>query len=73
MTSGEDQQQRFRFVYSGLRGNNVGGSPSFVIRRDALKPTDPTALVGAFLEGGADFLYWRSLNRLELWSEKLNC
>ena len=66
-------QQRFRFVYSGLRGNNLDGSPSSVIRRDALNPTDPTALVGAFLEGGADFLYRRALKSLELWSEKSNC
>ena len=66
-------QQRFQFIHSGLRGNNVGGSPSFVIRRDALKPTDPNALVGAFLEGGADFIYRRSLDRLGLWSEKPNC
>ena len=66
-------QQRFRYVYSGLRGNNVIGTSSFAIRRDALTPTNPHALVGAFLEGGADFIYKRSLNHLEEWVEKTKC
>ena len=61
-------QKRFRYVYSGLRGNNTIGTSSFVIRRDVLTPSDPNALVGAFLEGGADFLYRRSLNHLEDWA-----
>ena len=66
-------QQRFRYVYSGLRGNNVNGTSSFAIRRDALMPTNPHALVGAFLEGGADFIYKRSLNHLQDWVEKNKC
>ena len=66
-------QKRFRYVYSGLRGNNVHGSSSFAIRRDALTPTDPHALVGAFMEGGADFLYRSSLNHLEDWAGREMC
>ena len=66
-------QKRFRYVYSGLRGNNVMGTSSYAIRRDALTPTNPHALVGAFLEGGADFIYKRSLNHLDDWVEKTKC
>ena len=61
-------KQRFRYVYSGLRGNNSVGTSSFAIRRDSLKPSDSHALVGALLEGGADFLYRLSLNHLEDWA-----
>ena len=66
-------QKRFRYVYSGLRGNNESGTSSFEIRRDALTPTDPHALVGAFLEGGADFLYRSSLNHLGNWVGRSKC
>ena len=65
-------KERFRYIYSGLRGNNLFGTSSFSIRRDVLSPSDPHALVGAFLEGGADFLYRRSLNKLEDWVGILN-
>ena len=64
-------QRRFRYVYSGLRGNNDNETPAFAIRRDALKPTDANALMGAFLEGGADFLYTDSLKHLEGWAEEI--
>lgn len=66
-------QKRFLYVYSGLRGNNVNGTSSFAIRRDVLTPTDPHALVGTFLEGGADFLYRSSLNHLEAWVGRAKC
>ena len=65
-------QKRFRYVYSGLRGNNSVGTSSFAIRRDSLKPSDSHALVGAFLEGGADFLYRPSLNQLEDWAGRVS-
>jgi peptidoglycan/xylan/chitin deacetylase (PgdA/CDA1 family) len=66
-------QKRFRYVYSSLRGNNTIGTSSFAIRRDVLTPSDSKALVGAFLEGGADFLYRSSLNNLDYWAERKNC
>ena len=64
-------QRRFRHVYSGLRGNNDKDTPAFAIRRDTLKPTDANALMGAYLEGGADFLYTDSLKHLEVWAEEI--
>ena len=66
-------QKRFRYVYSSLRGNNTIGTSSFAIRRDVFTPSDSNALVGAFLEGGADFLYRSSLNNLDYWAGKANC
>ena len=66
-------QKRFRYVYSSLRGNNRIGTSSFAIRRDVLTPSDSNSLVGAFLEGGADFLYRSSLNNLDYWAGRRNC
>ena len=66
-------QKRFHYIYSGLRGDNSIGTSSHAIRRDALKPSDSNAYLGALLEGGADFLYRRSLNKLDYWTTKLNC
>ena len=66
-------QKRFRYVYSSLRGNNRIGISSFAIRRDVLTPSDSNALVGAFLEGGADFLYRSSLNNSDYWAGRANC
>ena len=66
-------QKRFKYVYSSLRGNNTIGTSSFAIRRDVLTPTNSNALVGAFLEGGADILYRRSLRNLDYWAQGENC
>ena len=61
-------KQRFRYIYSGLRGDNADMTSTFAIRRDALKPTDPNKLLGFFLEGGADLLYKRSRKILDQWA-----
>jgi peptidoglycan/xylan/chitin deacetylase (PgdA/CDA1 family) len=58
---------RFPFIYTGLRGNNDVGVAPWAIRRDAIDPTNSNALVGAYLEGGADFLYAKSLRTYESW------
>jgi len=60
-------RRRFRFVYSGLRGDNAGGIPVFTLRRDAVTASDPMSLLGTFLEGGADFRYAPSRATLESW------
>ena len=62
-------KHRFRYVFSGLRGNNPVGTSSFAIRRDSLKPSDPNSLMGALLVGGADFMYRSSLNKLDDWAK----
>lgn len=59
--------RRFRYVYTGLRGDNARGVPIWAIRRDAIAPTDSLSLVGAFLEAGADRLYAGDLVEYESW------
>ena len=60
-------RQRFPFIYTGLRGNNAVDVFPWAIRRDAINPDDSQSLVGAYLEGGADFFYANSLKTYESW------
>ena len=60
-------RKRFRFIHTGLRGNNAHGVLPWALRRDAMKPTDSLALAGALLEGGADFRYAEDLATFESW------
>jgi peptidoglycan/xylan/chitin deacetylase (PgdA/CDA1 family) len=60
-------RRRFRFIYSGLRGDNVGAVSPLVLWRDAIAADDQFSLVGAYLEGAADFYYTRSRRRLRRW------
>jgi peptidoglycan/xylan/chitin deacetylase (PgdA/CDA1 family) len=60
-------RRRFRFVYSGLRGDNAGNVSSFALRRDAAAATDSNLVVGAYVEGAADYFYSRSCARLDRW------
>lgn len=70
-------KQRFKFVHSGLRGDNATGATPYTIRRDAAALQHPVnnkysvynnALVGAFLEGIADRYYATSRNQLDVWN-----
>ncbi|MDB4877489.1 MAG: polysaccharide deacetylase family protein [Gemmatimonadetes bacterium] len=62
-------RERFRFVYSGLRGENSrGGATPASIRRDAVSPRDTNALVNAYVEGIADWRYRRSRVQLSEWA-----
>jgi peptidoglycan/xylan/chitin deacetylase (PgdA/CDA1 family) len=60
-------RRRFRFIFSGLRGDNAGDIPLFALRRDAVTASDPRSLLGTFLEGGADFRYFLSRWMLKRW------
>jgi peptidoglycan/xylan/chitin deacetylase (PgdA/CDA1 family) len=66
----EVAKSRFKFIYTGLRGNNTVETPKWAIRRDSLSATDPLPLVGSFLEGGADILYKSSLHKYEIWGHE---
>ena len=57
----------FPYIYTGLRGNNCKGVHPWAIRRDAVQASDSLSLVGAYLQGGVDFLYSRSLKTYESW------
>lgn len=61
-------RSRFCFVYSGLRGDNAGGVSPFALRRDAINPGEPRAILGAWVEGAADLRYARSRGRLDRWA-----
>jgi peptidoglycan/xylan/chitin deacetylase (PgdA/CDA1 family) len=60
-------RRRFRCIYSGLRGDNAGGVSPFAVRREAVGADDPLDLLGAYVEGVADFRYARSRARLASW------
>ncbi|MDI1270368.1 MAG: polysaccharide deacetylase family protein [Polaromonas sp.] len=69
-------RRRFRFIYSGLRGDNAQGGSPFALRRDSAEFQDefsnytvfPNKLLGAFLEGAADAHYAPSRARLDAWN-----
>ncbi len=62
---------RYEFVHTGIRGNNRCRPPTRLIRRDALQAGDDQALIGAFLQGGADLLYRRQNNQLSKWERNI--
>lgn len=62
-------RSRFKFIYTGLRGNNAGGVAPWAIRRDAMVASDSLSLVGALLEGGADRLYAANLAEYVSWGQ----
>lgn len=65
----EIASKRFRFVYSGLRGDNTLSVSPHAIRRDAVTACDNTFLLGSFLEGGADFHYKQAGIKLDAWTK----
>jgi peptidoglycan/xylan/chitin deacetylase (PgdA/CDA1 family) len=80
LTSFSDQalaiaQRRFRFIYSGMRGNNTAQKEPFIIKRDSAAFQDDlnnykvfsNRLLGAFLEGAADFKYSKDISLLNSW------
>ena len=60
-------RSRFKYIYTGMRGDNSSVRNSWAIRRDSLSAKDSIPLVGAFLEGGADRLYLCRLTEYESW------
>lgn len=70
-------RRRYRFVYSGLRGNNASGVSPWAIRRESAAGVNPVScgyeifsnhLLGAFLEGGADYHYASARAQLDAWA-----
>ncbi len=63
-------RQRFKYVYTGMRGDNGGNNGlAWHIRRDSNKPHDSLWYTGACLEGGADFLYEKKLRISKGWAD----
>lgn len=63
-------RSRFKYIHTGMRGDNSGMRNSWAIRRDSLSANDSKSLVGAFLEGGADRFYSSDLATYESWCRK---
>ena len=59
--------QRFKFIYTGLRGDNAVGVQAWALRRDAIDPPNSLRLIGALLEGGADIGYARDFSKYLSW------
>ncbi len=59
--------QRFKFIYTGLRGDNAVGVQAWALRRDAIDPPNSLKLIGALLEGGADIVYARDFSKYLSW------
>lgn len=72
-------RQRYRFIYSGLRGDNAGGVEPYALRRDSAAFQDALSnysvfsnnLLGAFLEGAADFKYADDIGLLGSWGRQV--
>jgi peptidoglycan/xylan/chitin deacetylase (PgdA/CDA1 family) len=71
----EVAKSKFNFVYSGIRGVNLGGMSPFAIRRDAvayqLKDNRyrlfNIRLLSVFLNGFLDFLYSPARDKIDSW------
>jgi len=60
-------KSRYKFVYTGMRGNNSKHLNPLAIRRDTIAVTDSNNLVGSFLLGAVDFVYEKKFNIYESW------
>lgn len=56
-------RKRYRFIFAGLRGDNARNTKPDALWRDAARPGDSKAFLGACLEGAADIRYARSRAR----------
>ena len=64
--------QRYKYVYSGLRGGNDPGVSPFAIRREAIEPKDLQGFGLGVLGGVADFQYRRATKILDEWVREIS-
>jgi peptidoglycan/xylan/chitin deacetylase (PgdA/CDA1 family) len=62
--------KRFKYVYTGMRGDNGLANEGSNIWRDSNEPHDSLWYTSACLEGGADFLYRKKRQDCEKWGGK---
>jgi peptidoglycan/xylan/chitin deacetylase (PgdA/CDA1 family) len=70
---------KFKYIYSGVRGDNVESVSPLAIRRDMASSLDASYetalfknnLLDAFLAGAADFHYKEPRKRLDSWSQAI--
>ena len=71
---------KFKYIYSGVRGNNAECVSPLAIRRDAAAFQNAiyeyslfnNNLLDAFLNGAVDFRYKEPRKRIDLWSQSIN-
>jgi peptidoglycan/xylan/chitin deacetylase (PgdA/CDA1 family) len=63
-------RNRFKYIHTGMRGDNASNVMPWCICRDSIKASDSHSLIGAFLEGGADFLYDKKLATYKYWGRQ---
>ena len=61
--------QRYKFIYTGLRGDNALGTPAWALLRDAINPPNSFWLIGALLEGVADSRYSGYFSKYLSWAK----
>ncbi len=59
--------RRFRYIYTGLGGDNINLLNPKIILRDSIKPSDSHLLIGALLEGVSDWYFKKSIKKLKSW------
>lgn len=62
-------RRTFKYIHTGIRGDNAARLTPCAIFRDALNARDSNLLVGAILEGGADWRYAKSRARYLSWTQ----
>lgn len=65
----EIARQRFKFIHTGMRGDNANNVASWALRRDAIGLDDSNIQMSSFLEGSADFRYKQDLELYESWGD----
>ena len=60
-------KSRYKFIYTGMRGNNAKHLNPLALRRDTIAVNDSNNLAGSFLLGAADFIYEKKFNIYESW------
>jgi peptidoglycan/xylan/chitin deacetylase (PgdA/CDA1 family) len=66
-------RSRFKYIHTGLRGFNSSRVRPWAIRRDAINANNSLSLLGALLEGAADFVYSSDLTTYESWGSQTKC
>ena len=62
---------RFKYIYTGLRGNNAINPNNFSIKRDSIGFNYTKRLIGSFLYGASDLLYKEKFKIYNKWKNNL--
>jgi peptidoglycan/xylan/chitin deacetylase (PgdA/CDA1 family) len=61
---------KFKYIYTGLRGNNTRISSNLMIFRDPINPSDSNIKIETLLSGIVDPFYYNDINEYKRW---INC